>query len=139
MSDNNKGVIVISQFPESFNELRKQLATNHQDVWAKVSYCMVHDQAMFVELMNEQLGFWLLLPYTADMGIDACCKGWLRALERKPKVATMSALDTIHPRNVRGNAAAKPYKTGSPFADCETSLMTEKQIDVAVTKGYTQK
>jgi hypothetical protein len=131
---------VFEAFPESFNELRKQLATNHQDIWEKVSWAMVHRQEIFIEVMNHELSPFLVLPYGLEQSIDTCCKGWLRALERRPHTSTMSAIDTIHPMNVDKlhvvKPTHKPVVTPSMFDAYETANMSDKQLDEAAKLGY---
>ena len=79
-------------YPESFNQLRKVLERDHEDLWAKVGYYMAFDQAEFIELMNAEL-LCFVLP---EDGIDANCQKFLKELAtRKGKPATKS-LELIH-------------------------------------------
>jgi hypothetical protein len=131
--------LIFEAFPESFNELRRQLSHDHQDIWEKVSWTMVNQQELFIEVMNNELQEYLIVPYTPDMDIDTCCQGWLRALERKPEFRTCTATETIDPRSTNPNHEIKPMhrpKILNQFESGETSNMTDKQIDEAVTKGY---
>ncbi len=129
--------MIFVAFPDSFNELRARLSNDHQDLWEKVSFVMVNKQELFIEIMNHELQEFLVMPYDGLQDIDTCCKGWLRALERRKPYRTMTATETIDPRNVdKEHRIEANHRPKSMFEDCETSGMTEQQIDEARKKGY---
>lgn len=74
-------------YPESFNQLRKKLSEEHEDLWARVGYYMAFDQLEFIMLMNKELDC-ICIP---EQGIDVVCDKYLSALRtRKGKAATKS-------------------------------------------------
>lgn len=79
--------LTIEFYPASFIQLRKELSTAHEDLWAKVGYFMAFDQMEFILKMNEELNC-VCLP---EQGIDVVCKKYLTALRsRKGRAATKS-------------------------------------------------
>jgi hypothetical protein len=70
---------VMEIFPESFNQLRKQLYENHRDLWAKVGYNMLHNQLQFLTDMNAELDVFTL----PEMGINEVCEKYLAALAKR--------------------------------------------------------
>ncbi len=76
--------IYIEMFPESFNELRRQLYEKHQDIWQDVQGYFTTDGmrvAYMFRILNDKLG----TTCTLDMTIDAACTTWLRALEKRQR------------------------------------------------------
>jgi hypothetical protein len=78
---------VIEMLPESFNQLRKVLATEHEDLWAKVGWNMAYDPSAFIMLMNDELD----CVCDSRQGIEAVCTIYLDRLKlRKGRPATKS-------------------------------------------------
>lgn len=67
-------------FPDSFNALRKELYENwRESIWPRVSYAMVWDKQVFMDVMNEVTG--CLCPDILDL--DTMSKTYLDALRMK--------------------------------------------------------
>lgn len=74
----------IYMFPESFNELRKELSTHWPTLWSHVSWPMAFAANIFVEEMNKALDLTVVLD--SDR-VDAICTEYLQALWAKRGVA----------------------------------------------------
>lgn len=68
-------------FPPAFNQLRKVLYEEHQDLWQVCSGMMVHNHEYLLYTLNGALD----TICTPELGIQLCCERWLKALERRPK------------------------------------------------------
>lgn len=66
-------------FPESYNELRKELHDYHPAIWKKVQWFMAFDRELFIENMNRILGARILF----EEDIDVLCKHYLHILQKK--------------------------------------------------------
>lgn len=74
-------------YPEAFNQLRKKLSTEHEDLWAKVGYNMANNHMQFILDMNAELDC-ICLP---EMTMQEVCDKYLVALRRRQgKPATKS-------------------------------------------------
>ena len=79
--------MIIEMLPESFNQLRKVLVEEHQDLWAKVGWNMAYNPGIFMVLMNDELDC-VCVP---EQGIEAICSTYLERLKlRKGRPATKS-------------------------------------------------
>ena len=68
---------ILYVYPESFNQLRKQLSEDHEDLWVKVSWDMANNPMDFILTMNEELDC-VCVP---EMGVEAVCTRYLQALK----------------------------------------------------------
>lgn len=82
---------IIEIYPESFHQLRRVLMNEHQDIWQRVGWAMIHDQQYFVSAMNEELSG-IVIPAEFTSVAD-CCERWLKAIEKRPKYRKVSELD----------------------------------------------
>lgn len=64
-------------FPESYNQLRKEIFENWPNLWAVVGYRMAFIAEEFVENMNAALDMNLVLD---SEKVDAICTAYLEAL-----------------------------------------------------------
>lgn len=69
----------VFMFPDSFNNLRKELIDNWPALWVKVQWAMAFDAELFVEMMNKEL--YTKLPQGADC--DQWCSKYLKLLRAK--------------------------------------------------------
>ena len=78
----------VFMFPESFNELRKELMLHWPNLWAdpRGSWAMAFDMAMFIEFMNEKLGN----PFVGSVVVDGdekfcdmVCSTFLKELRKR--------------------------------------------------------
>lgn len=107
--------IVIYTYPESFNQLRKVLSTEHEDLWARVGYNMANNQLEFIKDMNAELDC-ICLP---EQGIDAVCSKYLRELRfRKGRLATKS-LELLHAERTGLVGTAAIFGTADDDAERE--------------------
>lgn len=67
-------------FPESYNQLRKELYENWPTLWKLVGWPMAFAANVFVETMNEALDLRVILD--SDR-VDAICTEYLQALRKK--------------------------------------------------------
>lgn len=70
----------IYMFPESYNELRKELSTNWPTLWQAVGWPMAYASNMFVSIMNEALDLDVQLD---SEKVDAICTEYLQALWKR--------------------------------------------------------
>lgn len=71
----------IYMFPESYNELRRELYNNWQDsIWPQVSWAMAFAANLFVERMNEFLD--LKVQLDSDR-VDYICTVYLNELRKR--------------------------------------------------------
>lgn len=69
----------IYMFPESYNQLRKELVEHWPHTWAQVSWAMAYKAEDFVATMNEALDMKLQF----DTGkVEAICLEYLNALRK---------------------------------------------------------
>lgn len=78
----------IFMFPESYNELRKELVNNWPDLWSdpRCGWAMAFDADLFVEFMNTKLdGVYKVVLATREdeLRIDHVCKIFLTELRRR--------------------------------------------------------
>lgn len=68
-------------FPDSYNNLRKELHDHWPKIWKDVQWSMAFDAEMFVEKMQRHLGLQLLLvPGTPSAECDYWCSRFLQEL-----------------------------------------------------------
>ena len=67
-------------FPESYNQLRKELSTYWPNLWAQVSWPMVFAAGMFIERMNDALD---MNEQLDSERVDAICTAYLEELHRR--------------------------------------------------------
>jgi hypothetical protein len=78
----------IFMFPESYNELRKELYTHWPELWndPRGGWAMAFDAELFVEFMNSKLdGVYKVRPATNndELAIDYICKTFLTELRKR--------------------------------------------------------
>jgi len=78
----------VFMFPESFNELRKELCLHWPDLWVdpKCGWAMAFDMAMFIEFMNSKLGMPLRISVVVENDEKFCdlvCTTFLTTLRKK--------------------------------------------------------
>lgn len=76
----------IFMFPESYNELRKELHDHWPSLWNKVQWSMAFDAELFVELMNRNLdGVYKVALVTSEreLEISHICSTFLKELRRR--------------------------------------------------------
>ena len=88
---------------EEFNELRRRLYTEHNDVFERIGGLMVYDPAVFVDAMNQWLGTRVQFDSWSEAAI---CRQFLAALDYKsrdlpPELATNAAQTLLLPPNAR--------------------------------------
>lgn len=111
-------------FPESFNQLRKVLVTEHEDLWAKVGYHMAYDHLKFITAMNAELDC-ICLP---EQSISEVCDKYLEALKhRKGKPAVKSF-----------EVTAYEERGGNIFGSAEDDLAREEHHNWKLKKGLLQ-
>lgn len=79
-------------FPESYNQLRKELCENWPTLWALVSWPMVFAAQVFIENMNEALDMNEVLD---SERVDAVCSAYLAELQRRRFAAAHPSSFTI--------------------------------------------
>ncbi len=70
----------IYMFPESYNELRKELVTYWPELWKLVGWPMCYAANLFVGIMNDALDLNVVLDSSK---VDAICEEFLQALWKK--------------------------------------------------------
>jgi len=70
----------IYMFPESYNELRKELVAHWPTLWQLVGWPMAYAANIFVEEMNKALDLEVVLDSSR---VDAICTEYLQALWKK--------------------------------------------------------
>jgi hypothetical protein len=73
--------MTLVMYPREYNMLRELLANHHEDIWARVGWCMAFDHTMFISYMNEILGV-LALP---EESMEVVCLKYLDALKGRPR------------------------------------------------------
>jgi len=83
----------VFMFPESYNELRKELVMHWASIdskipnlWAQVGWYMAFDMVEFMERMNDKLGGVLtVVPITKndELRTDVVCKVFLKELRKR--------------------------------------------------------
>lgn len=77
----------IYMFPESYNQLRRELSENWPNLWAAVSYNMAFAAEDFVSTMNEALD--MRIQFDGNR-VDATCTVYLNELRRLRGLAGFS-------------------------------------------------
>lgn len=72
-------------FPESYNELRKELVTYWPTLWKHVGWPMAYAANIFVEEMNKALDLEVVLD---SARVDAICTEYLQALRKRRGVTS---------------------------------------------------
>jgi hypothetical protein len=70
----------IFMFPESYNQLRKELVENWPNLWALVAWRMANRAEEFVEIMNDALDVAVVFDTEA---VDFICSTYLSLLRKK--------------------------------------------------------
>ena len=78
----------IFMFPESFNELRKELMLHWPDLWAdpRCQWAMAFDMHMFIEFMNSKLDSILRISVVVEDNVKFCdlvCGTFLKELRKR--------------------------------------------------------
>lgn len=75
----------IYMFPESYNELRRELVTHWPTLWQHVQWPMAYAAGLFIERMNDALDLYVQMD---SHRVDAICTEYLQALRKKRGLST---------------------------------------------------
>lgn len=75
----------IYMFPESYNELRRELVAHWPELWKLVGWPMAYAAGLFIERMNDALDLYVQMD---SHRVDAICTEYLQALRKKRGIGT---------------------------------------------------
>ena len=105
--------IIIELFPESYNQLRKVLSTEHEDLWVKVGYNMAHNHMQFMADMDAELDTFTI----PEMTINEVCEKYLVALRSRIGKPATKSLALLHAEATGRVIGSTQHIFGTPEED----------------------
>ena len=113
------GRIIIELFPESYNQLRRVLSTEHLDLWAKVGYNMAHNHMQFMTDMDAELDTFTI----PEMTIHEVCEKYLVVLSKRIGKPASKSLALLHAEATGRVIGSTQHIFGTPEEDAFREAM----------------